>query len=352
METDSKRGLTVAACALSHALACVRSFALSCAILCAFGIGSAHAADKLRLIVAGIDKQIYLPVTLAARLGYFKAQDLEVDLVTEASGVRAEDELLAGGAQGVVGFYDHTISLQAKGKFVLSVVQFSRAPGEVQVVSNKLAQALRTPADFKGRRLGVTGLGSSTHLLQLYLGISHGLRAADMTMVPVGSGASFIAAMRQGSIDTGMNTEPTVSLLLKSGEARMLVDLRTPQSTAAVLGGLYPGACLYMSTQWVNGHKPQVQKLANALVLALRYIGQHSAEEIAAQMPVEFFAGDRALYVDALRHSQATFTPDGVMPAGGPATVLKVLQAADRVVQSKTIDLSKTYTTEFALAVP
>ena len=141
------------------------------------------------------------------------------------------------------------------------------------------------------------------------------------------------------------------SLLLKTGEARMLVDLRTPQSTAAVLGGLYPGACLYMSTQWVNGHKPQVQKLANALVLALRYIGQHSAEEIAAQMPVEFFAGDRALYVDALRHSQAMFTPDGVMPASGPATVLKVLQAADRVVQSKTIDLAKTYTTEFALAV-
>lgn len=313
---------------------------------------AAQAADKLRIIVAGIGKQIYLPVTLAERLGYFKAQDIDVELLSEPSGVNAEDELLAGAVQGVVGFYDHTISLQAKGKYALSVVQFSRAPGEAELVGSRMSGAIRTPADFKGRRLGVTGLGSSTHFLSLYLGISHGVRVAEMTMLPVGSGRTFIAALRQGSIDAGMTTEPTISALLKSGEARILVDLRTPNSTADVLGGLYPAACLYMSTQWVAAHRPQVQKLANALVKALRYIAQHSAEEIAAQLPTEFYAGDRALYVDALRHSRSMFTPDGVMPASGPATVLKVLKAADRVVQSKTIDLAKTYTTEFVHAAP
>ena len=320
-----------------------------CLLACA---AQAPAAEKIRIMVGGIDKQIYLPATLAARLGLFAAQGLDVELLTEPSGVNAEDELLAGSVQGVVGFYDHTIDLQAKGKFVQSVVQFSRAPGEVELVATRLDKEIRSPADFKGRRLGITGLGSSTHFLSAYLGVSHGVRSADMTMVSVGAGRSFIDAMRKGRIDAGMTTEPTISQVLKAGTGRILVDLRTPQSTAAVLGGVYPAACLYLTTQWTLTHKVQVQKLAHALVLALRYIDRHSAEEISAQMPAEFFFGDRALYVEALRASKSMFTADGVMPPDGPATVLKVLQAVDHVVQRKTIDLAKTYTTEFVRSVP
>jgi NitT/TauT family transport system substrate-binding protein len=41
------------------------------------------------------------------------------------------------------------------------------------------------------------------------------------------------------------------------------------------------------------------------------------------------------------------FTPDGVMPAGGPETVLSVLSGFSKNVKGKTVDLSKTYTTEF-----
>ena len=310
------------------------------------------ATDLLRLMVAGADKQIYLPVTLAASLGYFKAQGLAVELLSEPSGVNAEDELLSGSVQGVVGFYDHAISLQAKGKFVQAVVQLGRAPGEAELVATRHAADIRSPADFAGRRLGVTGLGSSTQFLSAYLGVARGVRLAEMTMVAVGSGDRFAGALRQGQIDAGMSTEPTVSRLLKSGEARLLVDLRTPQATLTALAGPYPGACLYMSTVWVASHKPQVQKLANALVLALRYIAEHSADEIAAQVPPAYFQGDRALYVEALQASKSQFTVDGVMPAGGPATVLKVLQAVDRMVQGKTIDLSKTYALEYVRAVP
>ncbi len=49
----------------------------------------------------------------------------------------------------------------------------------------------------------------------------------------------------------------------------------------------------------------------------------------------------------ALADGKAMFTPDGVMPAGGPETVLAVLVGFSKNLQGKTIDLSKTYTTEF-----
>ncbi|HEX4598871.1 MAG TPA: ABC transporter substrate-binding protein, partial [Burkholderiaceae bacterium] len=79
------------------------------------------AGDSVQLLVGGVEKQIYLPVRLADQLGYFKQQGIEVDLQSESSGVNAADQLLTGAVQGVIGFYDHTIDLQAKGKSVESV---------------------------------------------------------------------------------------------------------------------------------------------------------------------------------------------------------------------------------------
>jgi NitT/TauT family transport system substrate-binding protein len=308
------------------------------------------SGDTVQLLVGGIEKQIYLPVRLADQLGYFKQQGIEVELQSEPSGVNAEDQLLAGGVQGVIGFYDHTIDLQAKGKSVESVVQLGQAPGEVVVVSARLAQQIRSPADFKGRSLGVAGLGSSTEFLTRYLAAINGVKPAELVTVPVGAGDTFITALKLGHIDAGMTTDPTVARLLRDGEAKVLLDLRSPVETSKVLGGPYPAACLYMESTWVKSHQAQVQKLVNALVKALGFIHAHGADAIASWMPANYFVGDRDLYVDALARNKVMFSPDGRMPAGGPETVLKVLTSVDRALEGKQIDLSRTYTMDFVSA--
>ena len=306
----------------------------------------ANAADKVTIMVGGYEKQIYLPAKLAEALGYFKDEGLDVELLNEPSGVDAENEMLAGAVEGVVGFYDHCVDLQAKGKFVESVVQFSQAPGEVELVSTKHPE-IKSPADFKGMNLGVTGLGSSTNFLTQFLAVKNGLKLGDFTSVPVGAGDTFIAAMQQDKIQAGMTTEPTISRLLKTNAATVLIDMRTIEGTKAALGGTYPAASLYMQTAWVDAHKDIVQKLANAFVKTLKFINTHSAEEIAAKMPKDFYVGDQEGYVKALAAGKAMFTPDGVMPQGGPETVLAVLSKFKKELQGTQIDLSKTYTTEF-----
>lgn len=306
------------------------------------------AAEPIRIIVAGIGKQIYLPAPLAQSLDFFNAQGLDVTLLSDSSGVNAEDELLAGAAQGVVGFYDHTVALQAKGKFVQCVVQFSRAPGEALLVSTRTGASIRSPADFRAHAIGITGHGSSTDLLTRYLASLHGVRSGEMRLVVAGSGPDFLRAMAEGRIDAGMSTEPTVSKLLRSGQATLLADLRTRDSTVKVLGGDYPGACLYMSSQWVSTHRAQVQALVNAIVKALRFIDTHTAAEIAERLPADYLMGDKALYIDALEKSKSMFLPDGRMPTEGPANVLKILRAVSHGVQNKPVDLSRTFTDDFA----
>jgi NitT/TauT family transport system substrate-binding protein len=324
-----------------------RAFAISLALstLLATSVAAA-AAEKVTIIVGGYEKQIYLPAKLTEALGYFKNEGLDVELLNEESGVNAENEMLAGAVQGVVGFYDHCIDLQAKGKFVMSVVQFSHAPGEVELVSNKYPD-VNSMADLKGKSLGVTGLGSSTNFLTQFLMAKSGVKTGEFSSIPVGAGGTFVAAMQQDKIQAGMTTEPTVSTMLKSGRARVLVDLRTVEKTTAALGGTYPAAALYMPTAWVEKNKETVQKLANAFVKALAFIETHSAAEIAEKMPKDYYAGDKDMYVKALADGKAMFTPDGVMPRGGPETVLAVLSGFSKNLQGKQIDLSKTYTTEF-----
>jgi NitT/TauT family transport system substrate-binding protein len=306
----------------------------------------AFAADKVSIMVGGYEKHIYLPAKLAEGLGYFKAEGLDVELLNEGAGVDAENEMLAGAVQGVVGFYDHCVDLQTKGKFVMSVVQFSQAPGEVELISSKHPE-IKSMADLRGKSLGVTGLGSSTNFLSQYLMVKAGVPLGEFTSIPVGAGTTFIAAMQQDKIQAGMTTEPTISRLLKTGEARILIDMRTIESTKQALGGTYPAASLYMPTEWVEKNKPTVQKLANAFVKTLKYIHTHSAAEIADKMPKDFYVGDKEGYIKALADGKGMFTSDGVMPAGGPETVLAVLSGFSKNVKGKTVDLSKTYTTEF-----
>jgi len=325
------------------------SAALSATVLAGAFVGSAVAADKITIIVGGYEKQIYLPAKLAEGLGYFKDQGLDVELLNEASGVDAEGELIAGNVQGVVGFYDHTIDLQAKGKFVESIVQFSQAPGEVEMVSTKHPE-IKSAADFKGHDLGVTGLGSSTNFLTQYLAVKNGVELGTFTSVPVGAGDTFIAAMEQDKIQAGMTTEPTITRLVKKGVGVPLIDMRTVAKTREALGGTYPAASLYMSTEYVNAHKDVTQKLANALVKTMKFIKDHSAEEIAAKMPKDYMVGDPEGYVKALADGKEMFTPDGIMPEDGPKTVLTVMSTFSKAVKGKEIDLSKTFTTEFAKA--
>ncbi|MDH2415435.1 ABC transporter substrate-binding protein [Nocardioides sp. CER19] len=315
--------------------------------------GGASADDssgtpKVSIMVGGIDKVIYLPAKLTEQLGYFKDAGVDVDLKTEPSGANAENVMLAGQVDGVVGFYDHAITLQAQDKCVESVVQLAKVPGEAEVVSTKAA-GVTAAGDFKGKKLGVTSPGSSTDYLTQYLATKNGIDTKDYATVAAGAGSTFIAALQNGGIDAGMTTDPTIATAVDKGLGKVLIDMRTEEGTQAALGGLYPAASLYMTCDYVEKNPKTVQKLADAFVKTMKWISTHDAAEVAAKMPKDYNGGDPALYEKSIKDSAPMFTTDGRMPDGGPETVLDVLGTFSDTVKAKKddIDLSKTYTTEF-----
>ncbi len=309
---------------------------------------NAKGDSTVRIMVGGLDKQIYLPVMLAKNLGYFKAQGIDAVISDEPAGVDAETDMLAGQQDAVVGFYDHNIDLQSKGKSTQSVVQLLQAPGEVEMVRSDLASTVTSPAKFAHKKLGVTGLGSSTNFLTEYLEARDGVKTSDATSVAVGAGSTFVAAMKNKQIDAGMTTEPTISVLEAQHIAKPLVDMRSAAGTKAALGGTYPASCLYMTSAYIQKNPQVVQKLVNAFVMTLKWINTHTAAQITAKMPASYYAGvGKDVYATALQNEKAMYSPDGMMPQGGPQTVLKVLSAFDPTVKGHTVDLSKTYTNSY-----
>jgi NitT/TauT family transport system substrate-binding protein len=343
---------------MAGSLACVAALALAgCANNAATGSGSNGAAsagstkatgDTIKIMVGGLNKQIYLPFMLAKQLGYYDKVGVNVSLQDEGAGVDATTQMIAGQVQGTGGFYDHTIALQGQGKFAESVVSMLQVPGEVELCRTDLKGKINSPADWKGAHLGITDTGSSTDFLTQYLGKKSGVDPSQTHRIGVQAGATLIAAMLHKSVDCAMTTEPTVSKVLADKTGYILEDMRTAQGAKASLGGTYPATSLYMQSDYVNAHKATVQKLVNAYVATLKWIQDHTAAQIADQMPPDYYAGvGKAAYISALQSEKGIYNPTGMMPVDGPATCLAVLSAFNPTVQGKSIDITKTFTNEF-----
>src|SRR5579872_3784562 len=316
--------------------------------------GSTAAAGSslptVTLMVGGIDKQIYLPYQLAQDLGFYKKYGVNVQLSTEQEGgVGAETAMVSGQVDMAGAWYVHAIDFQAKGQNVVDVVQLSGAPGEREMCAK--GSGITSPAQWKGKSLGVTDIGSGTDNLTLYLAARYHLGSKDINRVAVGAGPTFLAALQTNRLACGMTTQPTVGAVESQGAGASVINLATTSGAQQWLGGAYPAAGVLARADWVASHQDVVQKVVDALVATMRWISTHSAADIANAMPPAFVSNGlttKATYIAELAQDKGQFLPDGMMPADGPATVLAIEKFIGNVTGS--INLTTTYTNQYAVA--
>jgi sulfonate transport system substrate-binding protein len=311
---------------------------------------SSSGLPTVTLMVGGIDKQIYLPYQLAQDLGYYKKYGVNVQLSTEqAGGVGAETAMASGQVDMAGAWYVHTIDFQQKGKTVVDVVNLSGAPGEREMCSK--TSGVSTPAQWKGKTVGVTDIGSGTDNLTLYLAHRYGLTSKDFSRAAVGAGPTFVASLQHDRIACGMTSQPTAGAIQSKGIGVSAINLATASGAQQWLGGVYPAAGVLAQADWVNSHKATVQKVVDALVATMHWISTHSAADIANAMPASYVSNGlttKADYISELAQDKGQFLPDGMMPSSGPTTALAVDKLAGNVTGP--VNIAGTYTNSFALA--
>jgi len=313
------------------------------AALAAPGFGQPAAQERPEkprfvLAVGGQEALVYLPFNVTARLGYFKEAGLEPDIQNFAGGGLALRALIGGSAEAVSGFYDHTIQMQAQGRRIKCVVMQQRYPGLVLAVAKHAADTgFRSLNDLRGKRIGVTAPGSSTHFFVNFLAIRNGITLDEFSTIGIGAGASALAAVRARQVDALVNVEPTISTLQSTGDITVtLADTRTTTGTLRVFGGPYPAACVYFKDEFIQENPKTVQATVTAIVRALRWIKSHKADEIVNLMPQEYHQGNKELYTQAVRSMLESYSLDGRISTAGAPNAVSVLSSFDATVRRAT----------------
>lgn len=316
------------------------------------GSATANAAQDVNISIGSYNIN-NLPFPLALGLGSFKKQGLNVTSENFSSGgSQTLQALIAGSTDIAVGFYDHTIQMQAQNKNIVAIVLQARNSGLVLAGPKNSKFDPSKPETIKGMRIGITSPGSSSDFFVRYYLSQHGLSVDDVSIIGVGSGSTAVAALQHGNIDLLANYDPAATILTEKGIGKILIDARTTEGAKSVYGGLYPTSVLYAKASYIKQHPAIVQKVVNAEVDALHYIRDHSAKDIVAHLPESFISGDRTIYIKAVAKAKQIFSPDGEFDPEAVKTPLSVLNTFIPSVKNKDIDLGKTYTNQFVDAVP
>ena len=322
------------------------------ALICAAGLARAQELPELRalrLAVGGKTTLYHLPLALAEQMGYFKAEGLEVELQDHAGGGLAEQALVQGRADVAAGGFEHVVLLRERGVNCRAFVSFGRAPQTVFGVGTRAMPDYRHVSQLKGRRIGISSLGSTTHWFATLVLARGGMAPGDVEFVSLGTTTAAVDALREGRIDALCSVDPTISMLEFRGELRVLWDARSLRGTQEAFGGPMPGGCVYGPQDFVVRYPRTAQALAHAVVRALKWLQTAGPRDIVRAIPEAYMHGDRAIYLAALEKAREAFSPDGLMAEEAALTALR-LSARYGALKGPLppIAAGSTYTNDFA----
>ena len=165
--------------------------------------------------------------------GLFRKNGLEVELVHIASTSRAIQTLLAD--ELAYTYMDGRTAVQAtlKGADVAIVVGVAN-----RLLFSFMARSeIKTFNDLKGKKIGITRLGSSTHSVTLWVMNRFGLKPDDYQLMQLVDVPNIFTAMMAGQIDAGALSPPTNFRGRKAGLTE-LIDLSKegPEYVSVAIG--------------------------------------------------------------------------------------------------------------------
>ena len=174
-----------------------------------------------------------------------------------------------------------------------------------------------------------------------------GVKPSDVSFIGVGASSGAVAAMRSGQIDALSNLDPVITLLVRSGDLKIVADTRKVADADRIFGGPMPAGCLYCPQSFIDKNPNTVQALTNAMVRADKWIQAAGPGDIIKAVPESYLLGDRAVYIDAFLAAKGALSPDGMIPETGAQTAYRALASVDPKIAAAKLDLKAVYTNDF-----
>ena len=243
-------------------------------------------AEALRIAYTSI-AVVYGPLWLAKEAGFFKKYNIEPEFIYIAGGPPSLQALIAG---------DVAISFTAGGATVAANLQgadvvllgatIDSLPFELWSISS-----IKTPEQLKGTKLGVSRIGATTDFVARYLLKKWNLQPdKEVPIFQTGSGIQVLAAMKAGSVQSGVLSTGPESLGAEAAGFNRLADVSAsglvypfgPFATRQAFIKSQPDLVMRFMKAYVEGlHRFKTDKAA-ALAVLEKYYTKHkptAAEE-------------------------------------------------------------------------
>jgi len=236
---------------------------------------------------------------VAQEEGLFKKHGLEVELVHIPSTSRAIQVMLAGEIQFSYMDGRNSVTAALKGADVVILAGVANR----LVFSFMARPEIKSFAEMRGKKIGITRIGSSTHSVTLWVMNKFGLKAEDYQLLQLVDVPNIFTAISAGQIDAGALSPPTNFRGRKTG-LRELIDLSKdgPEYVSVAIGSTrsFVKANEETARRFIRGYSEGVQLLKTNKTVGIRAIQKYA--RITEPDILEATYGEARAYIESVPH--------------------------------------------------
>jgi ABC-type nitrate/sulfonate/bicarbonate transport system substrate-binding protein len=253
-------------------------FLASFVLLSIANLPQSFSAEATKVII-GMDAPTLsdLPLSLALKKDFFKFEGLNVLPVLFRSGPTAMQALVSDSIQFSTGFGTGTRAAMA-GAPVKGIVGFNNKPAFI--LYGRRESGIRSIADIKGKKIAVTGVGSTTDYAARAILTNHHVDPdKEVSILAVGSESVF-AALQKGAVDAAILWAPGFAIAEKLGMVRL-------QSLADIME--LPGSGVVVSDQLIKENPLLIKKFLRGTIKGFHYVhDSKNKDEIVSLITKDF----------------------------------------------------------------
>ena len=195
-----------------------RLLALTGLFVC-LSVGSAAAGEKVRIGALRLTSSA--PLFIAVEKGYFADEGLDAELKFMKSAQPVAMALASGDIDvGATGLTAGLYNAAANGLKVSIVADKGRVwPGYrlvgLMVSNDAWEKGVRTLSDLKGKRVGITQIGSTFHYMLGNILTKNGMNLQDVKATPLGGVKNMMDAVTANRIETAFMVQPFCTVMEK-----------------------------------------------------------------------------------------------------------------------------------------
>lgn len=236
-----------------------------------FALSTACAADKLRVGTPEAAGFNFGMLNAGIELGLFKKYALEIERIDLGGGAKLHQAMTAGSLDIAIGG-GTDIQFLAKGSPEKAVAAMGRSPANL-AIAVRSDGPIKTLGDLKGKKIGVSTVGSLTSWLAMEVSRREGWGPNGMIIVPLGGMTSNLAALTAGTLDAISGSLEISYVLQHEGKLRILLK-----------GGAFVrdfvASVIYASDAAITQRPDAIRRFLKAWFETVGYLHDHKPEAV------------------------------------------------------------------------